>query len=210
MNIITPNNILLFPKKTAEGDVYLHELDDYNRNIVDKHLKFAGEIIQWLNINEWLCSQIHDNKCIQKSFKKINYPPDPLTRYYYENYINFGKKYISPIDTFPAQFKNLLEVVMLKELSNKNFNYLAIYYNHHDKPPELMYSEFNKNDWKLSEGYQMSEQDIGIMEKYKSGFTKFLNRCIDLINQHKLDHNKTCLREINRIKKIMNKNLPSS
>ena len=98
-----------------------------------------------------------------------------------------GRKQISTMDVFPSKFKAYLEDVLVKELKTNRFNYIAIYYRHDEKPDELRYEEFDKNEWLLSEGLQMSPNDIYVMEKYKESFLNFFDRCVNMLKCYEKD-----------------------
>ena len=172
-----------FPERTRHGDLYYDELDDFNKNIVLRHLKIAGKIAMWVNIRKFLKDQIHHKK--SKSTKnKSYYPVNSITRHYYTNYIFLGKKNITSWDYFPSQFNSKMENIMIEEMTTKNFNYIPIYYCLEDKPSELHFSDFDENEWVLSEGLEMSRNDIQIVEKYKILFVDFWDLCIRMMGKH--------------------------
>ena len=91
------------------------------------------------------------------------------------------------MDVFPSKFKAYLEDVLVKELNTNRFNYIAVYYRHEEKPNGLRYSDIDKNEWMLSEGAQMTPNDIYVMEKYKENFIKFLDICVNVLNCYEND-----------------------
>lgn len=157
----------------------------------------------WDNIRKFLKDQTHHKKS-KPTKNKSYYPVNSITRHYYNNYIYLGKQNITSFDYFPCLFNAKMENIMIEEMTTKNFNYIPIYYCHEDKPRELYFSEFDENEWLLSEGLEMSLNDIQIMEKYKIQFINFLDRCIILMGKHNMDNDRMCEKKRNRIVQIMN------
>lgn len=177
-------DISVFPRHhgTLPGNIYYKDLDSVNKDIITKHLKIAGQIQMWWDINSWLIDQIHHKKSVKKRVKYI--PSSEDTRYYYENYLYKGRNNISSIDIFPCSFSSYLEDVLVKELKTKNFNYMSVYYSHDDKPEELKFSDFDKNEWLLSEETGMTKNDTFVMERYKTFFIDFIDNCISILKSY--------------------------
>ena len=108
----------------------------------------------WCNINSWLIDQVHKKKSINKRGKYIL--TDDSMKYYYDSYLYKDKNQLSSMDTFPSKFKAYLEDLLVKDLTTKRFNYIEVYYRHEEKPNKLRYDDFDKNEWSLSEGLQMT------------------------------------------------------
>lgn len=208
---------LLFPSNKMDAssfpagrpdDIPYEKLDPVNKEIVNRHFRLAGEIHMWCEITSWLIRQFHHKKAKNRGPQYI--VTDNTTKYYYDNYIYKGEEQLTSMDTFPASFQAYLENVLLKEIKTNKFNYVAVYFNHHHKPDALKYSEFNKDDWLLSEGLQMSPSDIEVMEKYKKNFINFLDKCLDILKCFENDTNvgyrySDIKKERDRIVKVMNK-----
>lgn len=201
-------NISDFPFSTFSRNNYIFykDLDVINKETVTKHLKIAGEIFKWFNITDFLIDEIHEKKSI---YKRGKYKPvDQTTDYYYKKFLFKGKKRITSCDIFPSAFKCYLEDVMYTELTIKNFDFTSIYYSHSQKPQELKYDDFDKNEWSLSEGLQMTQNDLYIMEKYKEQFLDFVERCLNMLKFFENDKKHSyryeeIKKERNRLLKIM-------
>ena len=153
------------------SDNFLEGLNNDDKENVIKHLKISGEIHMWYNINSWLIDQVHNKKSIMK---RTNYTiPDKVTNYYYHKYLFKGKKSIGTLSVFPSHFQSGLENVLYKSLYNKKFDFISVYYGHCNVPEELQFDSFNKNEWVLSEGFEMTYDDAILMEKYKVEFFGF-------------------------------------
>lgn len=63
-------DISTFPDGRPD-DILYKDLDPINKEIVTKHLKIAGEIQMWCEINSWLIEQVHKKKSITKRGKYI-------------------------------------------------------------------------------------------------------------------------------------------
>lgn len=157
----------------------IYKLNEKDRAIVDRHLKLAGELNMWMEINSWLIDQIHDKK--SKMGKGGYVPPNALTRKYYAKYLYRGQNGISSLDTFPSLYKSALEDIMYRELGKPTFDGTVIYYGHDNKPDDLKFDHFDKNEWSLSEGFEMNEADMAVMEKYKREFLEFLDKCVGIL-----------------------------
>lgn len=191
-----------FPQKTRKGDLYFDELDNRDQKIVLKHLKISGKINDFFEIRNWLLKQMQEKKCIKKNHGTLFVPSDSVTKYYYNNYMLTGKKMSF---LFPHMFRINMENVFRKEMDTTHFNYEEIYIDNEKIPDDFRFNKFNENEWILSDGAEMSPEDEDIMEKYKTGFINFLNRCVQRLNKYELDYQKRCAKEVNRIEKLMDK-----
>jgi hypothetical protein len=195
-----------FPYSSDPDDIPYDDLDNLNKIIVNRHLRMAGSLKMWEDITTWLIKEIHNKKSM--IIRKKYMPTDSITKYYYDKYLFKGGKQLSSFDVFPSTFQSSLEQVLIRELSTK-FNFPVVYYRHKDKPNELKYSDFDKNEWQLSEGFEMNSNDICVMEKYKEEFIKFLDSCVSLIETFNntgrsiYEHNRV-KKERDRIVKVMN------
>lgn len=208
------------------NDIFYKDLDSTNKKIVTKHLKIAGEIKMLWDINSWLISQIHERKsiCKKRSMKNVNIdniyqilnssgnkyePIDSITKHYYNKYLYKGKEELASNDTFTGSFRMYLEEVLTRELITKRFNYIAVYSWGGEFPDELKYSDFDKNEWILSEGLQMSPNDIQIMKKYRKFFLMFVDKCVNILyNYFEKDERFSYMyidakKEFNRLVKVM-------
>lgn len=194
-------SISRFPSNGYPDDILYEDLDPINREIVTKHLKISGEIKMWDNIKSWLIDQIHHKKSVIIKGKYI--PTDKITSHYY------NKKQLTSFDKFPSAFQCYLEELLVDELKTTNFNFIAVYYGHDSKPDELKYSDFDKNEWILSEGLQMTLDDVTIMEKYKRNFINFVDSCVNMLKCYEKSKNykykyTIVNKERNRIVKAIN------
>lgn len=154
----------------------IYNLNTKARTIVDHHLKLAGELHMWDGINSWLIDQIHEKK--SKTGKGGYVPQNALTRKYYLRYLFRGLQGITSLDyPYPTLYKSALEDIMYRELGKPTFDATLVYYDHESKPDDLKYDGFDKEQWLLSEGFEMSPEDIKVMERYKEGFLEFLDKC---------------------------------
>lgn len=192
MDVIRP-----FPPKQHETDLYYDELDNFNKKIVLKHLKISGKINTWIEIRRYLIKQIQDEKCKQtlKRYKPLSI----LAEIYHKDYLMFNK-----FDNLSI-YKCYLENTMIKEMTTNRMNYINIYYANVEKPNDFKYMEFNEEEWKLSKGQNMNDNDCQIMEKFKNGLLVFLNECVDLMKEKKIDGVKRCITNLNRKTKLMNR-----
>jgi hypothetical protein len=178
----TSMDISTFPRQHRHTNILYKDLDLVNKSIVDKHLKLSGEVSMWKKITDWMIDQIHQKKSVKK---QDNYIPTGITKYYYEKYLFRGQKSITTLDVYPSCFICYLEDILAKEIQTKQFNILSVYYGYEDKPEELRFDNFYKEEWLLSEGSAMSETDLFVMEKYKMYFIYFLDKCVDLLKEYK-------------------------
>lgn len=185
-----------FPNKQRHNDLYLDELDNFNKKVVLKHLKISGQIQMWIKIRNSLLKQIREKKSKQKGNKFMSYTK--LTKHYYKNYL-FMKDFNNL-----SIFKCYMENSMIKEMSTDKMNYVPIYYGHEYKPEEFKYDKYEKNEWKLSSRKGMSNNDKQIMEKYKIGIIKFLRECIKIMQKNKIQEAKRCEKFYDKLRKKMN------
>lgn len=154
------------------------ELDSVNKAIVTKHYRIAGTIDMLENINDFLINQIHSKKSTLQRSKYII--TDALTHHYYSKYLYRGQKNLNSLDPYPSTFKSHLEDSLAQELIDKRFKFIGVYYSRRQVPVELRFDTFDENEWILSEGPSMIQNDIIIMERYKTRFTSFLDFCVDV------------------------------
>lgn len=185
-------NIRPFPRKEKNDDLYYDELDNHNKKIVLVHLKRAGKINMWTDIQQYLCRQIQNNK--SKRLLTRYKPYCQLVDHYYKNYL-----LINNFDLF--DFKNHLENALCKEMTTDKMNRLNIYFSHELKPDDLKFSDFDKNEWKLSISLDMTNNDIAIMEKFKNNLLLFLEECLQVMHKFNSDSSGICLRKINFMEK---------
>ena len=184
-----------FPKKEKNDDLYYDELDNHNKKIVLAHLKRAGGINMWWNIRQYLCGQIQNNK--SKRTPTRYKPYCQLVNHYYRNYL-----LINNFDLF--DFKSHMENALFSEMTTDKMNRLDIYFNHELKPEDLKFSDFDKNEWKLSNEIDMTNNDVAIMEKFKNNLLVFLEECLQIMRKFNSDSSGICLRKINFMKKKAN------
>lgn len=202
--LLKQHELFNFPHGRRD-DIYYHDLDPANKQIVLKHLKIDGELMMWDNIRDYLIEQIHQKKST-RTFRAgcVTYKISHATcQYYYRNYLFAKRRVLSSID-FPGAFKSRLENVLIRELTTPNFNYITVYYNEDAKPDELKFSHYDQDEWLLSDGPEMSENDVSIMEKYKMGFITLLVKCTTIVQEFEEDIDNRCRRETKRIMKAMN------
>ena len=174
------NFITEWPRCWCNTEVTYSELDAKNKEIVKRHLKIAGEMNIWKHINSLLMDKFYEKK--SEIIKNKHIPTDLITKHYYEKYLLMGKSKITNIDIYPCSFQSYLESILYGELTQKNFNYICVYYGDDGKPEELKFDTFDKNDWLLSNREEMTSSDINVMKKYKSGFLLFLDKCVNMLS----------------------------
>ncbi len=95
-----------------------------------------------------------------------------------------------------------MEEVLIKDIGHNKFNYISFYYDHESKPEELQFSDFNKNEWLLTKGLDMTPDDITIMEKFKNLLLNLMEEC----NTQMAKYNfltKECRLEKKRLERVM-------
>lgn len=181
-------------------------LDDKERSKVEHHLRVAGKIQDWSDINHHLIEQFHENKFLKKQRGSGYYTQDENTKKFYSNYVFWGKRQHGTFSPFPCEYKCYLEDVMYSQVANattNDFDCLAVYYNHQDKPEQLKFSEFHADEWNLSKGSAMTEEDLQVMKKYRKGFLSFLDSCLEELKHGKKDGFRKCKNARNAIAKAM-------
>lgn len=180
-------------------DIIYQDLDSFNKEIVTKYYKISGQINIWREINTFLIEQIHHKKSLYRRGKYS--PQDRITKHYYDYYLFRGQKQLTDLDDYPCPFESYLENLLIYELTTKRFNYLHVYYHTQENPLVFI---FNKDEWILSEGVEMTPNDIIIMEKLKSRFLLFIESCVDACRSRPEEY-RHLIRIKNKIIRSMNK-----
>ena len=174
-------------------------LPQEQRELVDTHLRLSGGIRKWEQINSYLIAQMHHKKGTMK--RRKYHIPNESARRYYDCYLFRGKQEIGTSDAFPCEFRGELENVLFSQVPlESKIDLLGVYYAE-KKTKHFGYCDFEKSEWSLEEVKEMSEKDVEVMKKFKTGFVEFLHQCVDVLNKH--NRPKTCAKEVTRIEKVM-------
>jgi hypothetical protein len=195
---------LPWPSKRLPYD----RLDEKSREIVLKHLKIAGDLHRWVAIER----QLHREFMEKKSIVEMEYCgcSDPLSKQYYEKYVFLDGKIRNEWSLFPSAFKCYLEKCMALELNlerglpSGQFELIAVYYDHDQKPYNIRFDSFERKEWKLDRCTNMTQKDVEVMEHYKKGLLAFLGACVEIVNKSGVDREESCEKEWKRIQRVMN------
>jgi len=152
-----------------------NEENNYYQNTYLWHVEKAKEIDKWWDIRQYLIEEIHRKKSVKKSnglFKPLG-----ETREYYIKYLFFGQRYQTSFSFFPCNFKGMYDDILLTYTPNTHgLKDIAsqVYYHKDFKYNDL----FNTSEWKLSEGLDMTNEDRGVMEKFRKGFLSFIHNAV--------------------------------
>lgn len=140
-------------------------------------------------VNNHLVEEIHHKKANLRRTKF--HISESITEAYYKRYLFKSRKSITSLDPHPSHYQSILENVLLEELkqtlpnAKDNFDYMSVYYSHNCKPETLKFNNFDSNQWTLSQGPQMTLEDIAVMVKYKQGFIAHLDKLLLIIKNSK-------------------------
>ncbi len=152
-------------------------LDAIDKEIVLKHLITAGSIRKFRNIRSHLICEFHDKKCTRAKSGKYT-PKNKIIKNYYEKYIFLGRREAGD-DEIQIMLKSELENVMF---SQTNIRYIGVYYNHEEKPKEISFSSFDKDEWLLATEDEMTAVDEIIMYKFMMHYLDLLQTSLKIIN----------------------------
>lgn len=129
--------------------------------ILLKHLKIAGELYRLINITQYLVEQVKEKK-----------KEDKIAKEYLRNYLMKNQEEVSPF----TYLREVLEKSLTKEMGSDRGSFIDIYYHHKQKPLKYRFDTFTKYEWRLSSRESMTDEDILVMEKYKTLFISVMEK----------------------------------